>query len=84
MRQQNPEWDVIKWQGIKNCDDKKVYQGYLWIKFKQPITLCNINPNVIGAVPKSYATGQQIGFSVKASSRLEAVAVFNRDHQICH
>jgi hypothetical protein len=79
------EAKYVKWQGIKNCDTKKVSGGYLWLQFDKDCTLISVNPNVVKAEPHGYKAGQKIGFTVRnVSTRKEAIKSFELDYQIVH
>ena len=81
---QNSVFDIIKWHGIKNDETKEVTGGYLYLKFKEEVSLLNIDQNTVGATPCPYKIGQIIGFSLKAKNRKEAINNWNKTYQIIY
>ena len=76
--------EITKWQGVSCRETKQTTQGYLWLHFLAETTIINVNPNVIGAKPTTYAAGRKVGLSIKARNRKEAIETFQLQYQIIH
>jgi hypothetical protein len=72
------KYQVIRFQGLKNNETKKITGGYLFIEFLENATIKRINSENSLKMKK----GETIGKSVNGGNRKEAIEYFEKTFEV--